>query len=49
MKLLVTLNKAYEILHLQMGYDGVRNKKDCDTGFRLANEIIDRCAAMLPR
>ena len=47
-KLLDLLNDAYEILHLYMGYDGILNKKICDEGFRVANEIIDHCAVMLP-
>ena len=47
LKLLTLVNDSYEILHLQMGYDGVQRKDTCDDGFRLANEIIDRCAVML--
>ena len=47
-KLLNLVNDAYDILHLSMGYDGILNKETCDLGFRLANEVIDRCAAMLP-
>lgn len=47
LKLLTLVNDSYEILHLQMGYDGVQRKATCDDGFRLANEIIDRCAVML--
>jgi hypothetical protein len=30
-----------------MGYDGNRSKGNCDDGFRLAKEIIDRCEAMI--
>lgn len=30
-----------------MGYDGNRSKGNCDDGFRLVDEIIDRCAAMI--
>lgn len=45
-KLLSLLNQAYQILHLYMGYDGVQNKTTCDEGFRLANEIIDRCSLL---
>lgn len=47
-KLLALVNDAYDTLHLHMGYDGVLNKRICDEGFLIANEIIDRCAVMLP-
>ena len=47
-KLLMLVNNGYNILHLSMGYDGIQSKKMCDEGFRIANEIIDRCAVMLP-
>ena len=47
-KLLTMLNNAYDVLHLQMGYDGVLSKKACDNGFWVANQIIDRCEKMLP-
>ena len=43
-KLLALVN----IMHLSMGYDGIIDKKTCDRGFQIANEIIDRCAVMLP-
>ena len=46
-KLLTLLNNGYNILHLSMGYDGIQNKKVCDEGFRIAKEIIDRCAVMM--
>ena len=46
-KLLASVNNAYDILHLHMGYDGVLDKTVCNEGIRLANEIIDRCVAML--
>lgn len=39
---------GYNILHLSMGYDGIQNKKVCDEGLSIANEIIERCSAMLP-
>lgn len=45
-KLLQFVNSGYNILHLCMGYDGEKNKAVCDEGFRLANAIIDRCAAL---
>ena len=47
-KLLDWINDGYEVMHLNMGYDGVLSKPSCDDGFRLANSIIDRCAALLP-
>lgn len=46
-KLLKLYLIGYETMHLNMGYDGYPLKADCDEGFRIANEIIDRCAAML--
>lgn len=48
-KLLDWVDDGYTITHLYMGYDGIRQKKICDEGFRLANMVIDRCAAMLPQ
>ena len=47
-KLLTLVNDGYDILHLSMGYDGILNKKVCDEGLRVASDIIDRCAGMLP-
>ena len=47
-KLLALVNDAYDTLHLHMGYDGVLNKRICDEGFLIANEIIDSCAVMMP-
>ena len=46
-KLLALFNTAYETIHVYMGYDGNQEKTVCVAGFRLANEIIDRCAVML--
>ena len=46
-KLLQFVNNGYDILHIYMGYDGVQDKTTCDSGFRIANTIIDRCAVML--
>ena len=40
------VNDAYNVLHLSMDYDGVQSKGIVDDGFRLANDIIDRCATM---
>ncbi len=47
-KLLNSINIGYDTMHLHMGYDGTRNKKTCDSGFEYANDIIGRCATMLP-
>ena len=45
-KLLTLFNNGYSIMHLAMGYDGIRSKYTCMDGFRLANEIIERCEKM---
>jgi len=42
-KLLTFLNNSYQVLHLDMGYDGILVKSSCDEGFRITNDIIDRC------
>ena len=47
-KLLNSVNIGYETMHLHMGYDGTRNKKACDSGFEYANDIINRCAKLMP-
>ena len=47
-KLLNSVNNGYDVTHLSMGYDGVRSKKVCDTGFEYAKDIIDHCAMLLP-
>ena len=47
-KLLALVNDAYDLLHKSMGYDGILDKKTCDRGFQIANEIIDRCATLMP-
>lgn len=46
--LLNFVNTGYEIMHLYMGYDGCKRKKICDEGFDMANDIINRCAMLLP-
>lgn len=46
-KLAKLVHVGYETMHLYMGYDGTQEKATCDAGFRLANEIIDRCARMI--
>jgi hypothetical protein len=38
---------AYETMHLYMGYDGNQSKEVSASGFRLANDIIDRCARLI--
>ncbi len=48
-KLLSLVDDGYKVLHLSMNYDGVQSKDICDSGFRLANDIIDRCEIMLPK
>ena len=47
--LLQYVNTGYETLHLHMGYDGTKNKKICESGFDMANAIIDRCALLYPK
>ena len=46
-KLLTQVNNAYNILHLDMGYDGIQSKRICDEGIRMANEIIERCRTLI--
>lgn len=46
-KLLALVNTGYDVMHLSMNYDGIQSKGVSDEGFRLANSIIDRCAAMV--
>lgn len=45
-KLLTLVNMGYETIHLSMNYDGNQSKAVCDEGFRLSNEIIERCERM---
>ena len=45
-KLMTLVNTGYDIMHLSMGYDGILNKSTCDDGFRIADEIIERCGTM---
>lgn len=47
--LLRLVNMAYENMHINMGYDGDRNKDVSDSCFRMAHDIINRCAVMLPK
>ena len=46
-KLLALVNDGYSVMHLYMNYDGNQSKGVSDDGFRLSNNIIDRCAAMV--
>ncbi|MCR5014442.1 MAG: DUF5618 family protein [Bacteroidales bacterium] len=46
-KLSKLVHTGYEIMHLYMGYDGVQDKATCDNGFRIANDIIDRCSKLI--
>jgi hypothetical protein len=46
-KLLALVNDGYDVMHLYMNYDGNQSKGVSDDGFRIANNIIDRCAAMV--
>jgi len=39
---------GYETIHLYMNYDGIPAKALCDSGFEVANKIIDRCETMMP-
>ena len=42
------INIGYEIMHLVMGYDGNKDAQVCKAGFKRANDIIDRCAMLMP-
>lgn len=44
-KLLTLVNDGYMIMHLHMGYDGVKNYSVCKSGIEDANAIIDWCEA----
>ena len=46
--LLRLLNAGYDTMHLFMGYDGSKDKRVCDAGFANANDIITRCAKLMP-
>ena len=46
-KLLNYVNSGYDVMHLSMNYDGVQAKEISDSGFRIANAIIDRCEMMV--
>ena len=42
-KLSAWVADAYDILHLSMGYDGIRRKAIVDEGLNIAKSIIERC------
>ena len=46
-KLLGWVTDGYQVMHLYMNYDGIQSKKTCDDGFRIANNIIDRCEKLM--
>lgn len=48
-KLMAAIIAGYNTMHLSMGYDGTKGKKICDAGFEYANDIIDRCAKLVPK
>lgn len=48
LKLLGYVDDGYTVTHLYMGYDGIQDKKICERGFQLTNDIISRCASMIP-
>ena len=48
-KLMAAIIAGFNTMHLSMGYDGTKGKKICDAGFEYANDIIDRCAKLVPK
>ena len=46
-KLMSLVHAGYDLMHLAMGYDGNPDRDTCNSGFRIAEEIIDRCEVML--
>ena len=40
---LTMVNEGYQILHLSMGYDGIKTYKVCQAGLEEAHRIIDWC------
>ena len=47
-KLLSLVRDAYTVNHIYLGYDGVQRKGIFLEGIKITNDIINRCAAMLP-
>lgn len=48
-KLLDWVDNGYNVMYLSMNYDGIRDKRVCQTAFSLASQIIDRCEVLLPK
>ena len=42
-QVLTMVNAGYQILHLSMGYDGIKNYKVCQAGIEEAKKIINWC------
>jgi len=42
-KVLTMVNTGYQVLHLSMGCDGIKNFKVCQAGMEEAKRIIDWC------
>ena len=43
----ILMDTSYSIINVYMAYDGFQSKPVCDDGFRLANEIINRCEMLV--
>ena len=41
------VDSGYNVICVYMNYDGILHKPICDEGFRLADEIIERCDRMM--
>lgn len=48
-KLLSWVVDGYQVMHLSMNYDGAQSKNVCDEGFRLAENIVNKCMTMMPQ
>jgi len=42
-QVLTMVNDGYQVLHISMGYDGIKNYKVCQAGMEGAKRIIDWC------
>jgi len=47
-QVLTMVNEGYQILHLFMGYDGIKSYKVCQAGMEEAKRIIDWCEKNTP-
>ncbi len=47
-KLLNYVLDGYSIMHLSMGYDGVKNVNVINGGFEVADKLIERCSSLAP-